>query len=161
MGKRGPRPTPTKILSNRDSWRAKINEGEPIPVVEDVDKPEIFGVNDLASEAWDTFSTDLKNMGLFHSCDRHALIAMCFTWSNWWTAQEFISLRGQHYTHDDKYRGKIIRTFPQVAVAQAEFKNLIRMFQEFGLTPSARSNVQVAPNTKSEDDKKRRFLRLN
>jgi hypothetical protein len=59
MGKRGPKPTPTKILSMRGSWRAKRKPGFPFPsqTTKGFVKPTEVTLRDLAEKVM-TFGTD-------------------------------------------------------------------------------------------------------
>jgi phage terminase small subunit len=44
---------------------------------------------------------------------------------------------------DEQGRVKCVMPFPQVAIANKLVQQLIRLAQEFGMTPSARSRIQV------------------
>ena len=52
---------------------------------------------------------------------------------------------------------KYLQQSPYVSIARSAGDQLARMFREFGMTPSARTRIEV-PESKSGDDEKRDFL---
>ena len=83
MGKRGPKPTPTKILQNRGSWRGKKNPNEPRPELATVETPPPSWLNPQAKEHWQEISEFLCVRGLLTVADRPALALLCSQKAGW------------------------------------------------------------------------------
>jgi len=84
-------------------------------------------------------------MEVLASVDRDALAAYCQTYARWRSAEEYLAKHGDVYPLRDE-RGKIryMQQFPHVAIARNLLQTLRGYQQEFGLTPSSRSKVEVA-----------------
>lgn len=149
MGKRGPRPTPTKLLQLRGSKLAtkdrlaKEAQGpEGLP-----EKPE--WLDELAGRAWDYLVPLLQQMGVLTRIDGHALSRYCKLWSRWREAEAFIAKHGLMYPlKDDAGQPKCFQPWPQVSIANKLAQQLTRLEQEFGMTPSARSRLTLATPVK-------------
>jgi len=157
MGKRGPKPTPTKTLENRGSWRAKKREGEPILelVVQDPDTGELTCPTWLSKEAkraWKELAPQLQEAGLLAIVDQNALARYCEIWVQWRKAMEFIDKNGQVYEGPGG-----TRPWPQVQIAHKGAAELSRLEQSFGLTPSARVGLTVT-KVKDKKNSKDRFF---
>src|SRR4051794_12760174 len=86
----------------------------------------------------------LDGMGVLSRVDRDALTLYCRLWSRWRKAEAFLESKGEVYTiKDEQGRVKCVMPFPQVSIANKLVQQLIRLEQEFGMTPSARSRIQV------------------
>jgi len=142
MGARGPRPTPTAILQARGSWRGELNKEEPVPL------PGIpicpAWLNADAKQAWDVLIPQLTSMRILSLIDTNALARYCQLWSRWIKAEQFLQKYGDTYPlKGEDGTVKCIMPFPQVAIAQKLSLALTKLEQEFGMTPSARSRIQV------------------
>ena len=145
--KPGPAPTPTQILHNRGSWRAKSRVGEPKP---EMGKPRCPGwLNGRPRKEWQRIAKLTDEMGILAMSDGNALARYCLLWHRWLEAEEHLALYGATYpiyskTLKDK-EGKPLATgfqlFPQVKVAATLAQLLARLENEFGLTPAARTRV--------------------
>lgn len=148
MGRRGPAPTPTKILALRDSWLAKTRNDEPKPPVSTPRCPSWLDVE--AKARWKHIVPKLADMGLLAAIDGDALVNYCQTWSRWKQAEQFIAQHGPVYPiKDDKGNVKYLQQVPQVSIAKGLVQVLSRYQQEFGMTPSARTRIEV-PNQKEQ-----------
>ena len=80
MGKRGPKPVPTKTLKNRGSWLAETREREPVVCPDDFPDacPEWLG--NTAKETWYDLVPRLKNLGIIGGVDPRILIDFCHFW---------------------------------------------------------------------------------
>ena len=77
--------------------------------------------------------------------DGDALAAYCTTYARWQQAEEFIAKHGVAYPiRDDKGQIRFMQPFPQVAIARSLLQLVKTYQQEFGLTPSARTRIEVA-----------------
>ena len=109
-------------------------------------------LDDEAKQAWRQLLPMLDQMGVLSRIDRNALARYCQLWSRWKKAELFIQKHGDTYPLKDE-RGNIrcLQQFPQVAIAHKLAGQLTRLEQEFGMTPSARTRINVdrcriAPN---------------
>jgi P27 family predicted phage terminase small subunit len=122
-----------------------LNANEPQPTVEAPECPEHL---DAAAQAeWKRISAELLTLGLLTSIDRAALAAYCQTWSRWIDAERNIA----------KY-GPVVKSpksgfpcaNPFVGIANRALDLMLKFAIEFGLTPSARSRLQVAPPSSAD-----------
>jgi len=159
MGRRGPSPTPTAVLKLRGSTliskRREVSEargpaGRPDP-------PDWLDGD--AKAMWDKLVPHLESMGVLSRIDGNALARYCRLWSRWRKAEAFIDLRGEIYPlKDEGGQVKCFQQWPQVAIASKLALQLTRLEQEFGMTPSARSRIQVAHPIEEQVGGKSRFF---
>ena len=140
MGRRGPVKIPTKILSMRGSPLAKRRmeepEGEP-------GRPTCPAwLSKEAKRAWRELLPMIDGMGILSRTDRNALARYCQTWAKWRLAEEWMMKHGDHIAVQDS-TGKVveIKEPPQVVRAIRLADQLLRLEQQFGLTPSARAGL--------------------
>ncbi len=108
---------------------------------------------------WDHLLPMLDGMGVLTRVDGNALARYCRLWSRWRKAEEFIDGKGEMYPlKDDKGGVKCFMQWPQVAIANKLAQQLTRLEQEFGMTPSARSRIQIERWTGEKDHGKARFF---
>lgn len=144
MGRRGPAPTPTPILKLRGSrlvtkrrGRREMSSLDGTPTC-----PE--WLDDEAKAAWRWLIPMLKASRVLARMDRLALSRYCQHWSRWKKAELFIQKHGEAFPlKDEEGRIKCLQQFPQVAIAHKLSLAMTRLEQEFGLTPSARTRIQV------------------
>lgn len=142
MGRRGPRPSPTVILEGHASWRAKRNKREPQPEKGHVYCPR--WIDRDAKRMWRSLVPLLSAAGMLTKVDAAALTRYCQAWSRWKKAEEFLQKYGETYPlKDDQGRLRCFMPYPQVSIANQLSHTLTRLEQEFGLTPSARTRIQV------------------
>lgn len=141
MGKRGPRPEPTQILRMKGSWRANSREAEPIPPAGPIRCPA--WIPQEAKTAWRVIAPMLQEMGVLTKADRNALTRYCVLWSRWRAAEEVIH-KGQTIPIKNA-KGELVdvKMIPQVKLASELSGQLLRLEQEFGLTPSARTRIHA------------------
>jgi P27 family predicted phage terminase small subunit len=101
-------------------------------------------LDDDARAAWTELSPMLQNMGILTRIDGNALSRYCHLWARWRNAEQFIKDRGEMYPlKDDAGQVKCFQQWPQVAIAHKLAHLLGRLEAEFGMTPSARSRIQL------------------
>ena len=159
MGKRGPAPTPTPILKLRGSTLAtrkrlereiKYPSGAP-------DMPN--WLDDDAKAAWEQLVPQLEAMGVLCKIDGNALSRYCHLWARWRRAEAFIREKGDMFPlKDDQGQIKCFQQWPQVAIAHRLALLLTRSEQEFGMTPSARTRIQLPEGRERKDNAKARFF---
>ena len=152
MGKRGAPPTPKAILQARGSWRGAIAaddvnmpEGEP-------DCPDTL--NDGAYAYWVNIVPLVKQMRVLTPADGHSLGMLCTMLDERDTCELFLKKNGNSYVDDKSVR----RMNPEVRLLSDLRSKIQRAFLQFGLTPSARSGLKIAPVEKKKDDGKDRFF---
>jgi P27 family predicted phage terminase small subunit len=98
-------------------------------------------LDDLARDAWDRLTSLLKPMGILCKVDRDALVLYAMTFSRWRRAEADLDRAG--VTIVDKY-GRA-RANPSATVAKDARATLIKLMNEFGLTPGARAGMRLPP----------------
>ena len=159
MGSRGPSPTPTKILALRESWRAKRNPAEPRPPTGRPRRPR--WLDSYAKAAWRQIVPQLERMGVLTRIDANALSRYCVLWGRWRKAEEFLQERGECYLAKDA-AGQVIglKPYPQARMASQLAEQLLRLEQQFGMTPSARARIEVPQQEREDERDKRRYLKI-
>lgn len=153
MGKRGPAPEPSilKYIRGNPS-KSKPNTAEPTPeLLDNFDPPEEIAGDALAVKKWKQSVPVLRRMRVFTQADIDAWVIYCTTWANWMRAKEKCEQLGRDNVHTEidpnRTDGKLRIKWSQPhswATAERSFANdLRRLQQEFGLTPSSRSQVTI------------------
>ena len=151
MGKRGPSPTPTNALKLRGSWRAKSRKNEPDV---DVEKPLLPSwLTADAKIVWRQLSRDLESMGVLAKVDKNVLIRYCDMFARWKKCAAYIAKNGEA---NEIITGKSVyrQQHPEVGIYNKLTQQLLRIEQEFGLTPSARSRISLPEKPKQNDKSK-------
>ena len=161
MGARGKPPTPTSVLKLRGSWRAEINGDEPLPEKGEPKKPE--WLTNVSDYCWSQLVPLLQDMDVLTVADGMALSLLCETFASWRKAEEMLQKSGEVYPIlDGNGETKYLAQSPYVAIARNTAKQLQTLLREFGLTPSARSRIQVKSDTGAEkEDKRMKYLTGN
>ena len=117
---------------------------EPRPP-EKIPKPPSWLEKD-AKSCWKKILPRLKEMRVLRQIDENALARYCSTWVRWRRARTFLEKHGETYMlKDDKGNPKCVMPFPEVAIANKLATELLRLEQQFGMTPASRPNLEVAP----------------
>ena len=170
MGKRGPKPTPTKILKIRGSWRAETRDGEPVA---DGDVARPIWLKGQAQKKWDELVPILKRMDVIGEIDAGSLARYCDAWAWWRKLKKFIDQNGETARVVDKIKisqgktseGKDGAAFeelahdelrPEVNIILKLAGILSKLESDFGLSPAARTNIKIKGKT-GEVGKKRFF----
>lgn len=148
---RGPRPTPTKILQARGSWRADLRAGEPAPAPANLDPPKWLGK--VAAKEWRRVMPELQALGLFTALDLAPLAAYCRAWADW---QEAIAMIEEHGATVTTANGYPVQS-PWVAIKTTTQKQFLAAAAELGLSPAARTRIKVEATAKPTDGKARFF----
>jgi P27 family predicted phage terminase small subunit len=143
MGRRGPRPLSTPVLQALGSWRANINRDEPTPLAKAPTCPSWISTE--AKRLWRELVPLMMAMRILTEADRNALARYCQTWARWKAAEQFVQKFGETYPlKDEQGRVKCFMPWPQASMAQRLSIVLTRLEQEFGLTPSARTRIDLS-----------------
>lgn len=142
---RKPKPTALKVLEGNPG-RRPLPRREPQPTVGSTVCPT--WLPDEGKAEWKRVAPRLLRLGLLTELDRAALALYCDAWAQYARASAFIREHGHTYTNS---RGKEVQ-YPQVGIAASAAVQLRGWCAEFGMTPSSRSRMQVAPQTETIDD---------
>jgi P27 family predicted phage terminase small subunit len=143
MGLRGPAPTPTEHLKARNSWRADANLNEPTPAVGAPDRPT--GLTGVAGDIWGAM-VGVVALGVLTRDNGQTLARYCHGLARWWKLAEWLDDNEDTYETVDKMGNTRHVRHPNVITYEKLSRDLVRLEQEFGLTPSSRTRIHVAMN---------------
>lgn len=144
MGKRGPRPKPTNVRLLHGDRKDRINTDEP-PAPDGLPEPAYEMAADVR-EVWDYTVAQLRAMRTASTADRDALAVYCeavalHRQASRMLAQSSILVRTQRNRGSGTGTGLMRNPLLQV---QRDAAATVRAYaQEFGLTPSARSEISL------------------
>jgi P27 family predicted phage terminase small subunit len=142
MGLRGPPPKPTalRVLEGNPSGRP-FNENEPKPnLLKTLEAPD--ELSDRGKAAWFRLIPELVRIGIMTEVDREAMIRYFDFLEEYKTARDFIRANGRVYPiKDNKGKVKYIAQFPHVSIMRNASAHMLKLEQNFGLTPAARSRM--------------------
>jgi P27 family predicted phage terminase small subunit len=106
-------------------------------------------LNAYAREEWDRVAQTLYDVGTLSQIDQSMLAAYCAAFARWRHAEEDLERMSQAdgTTHAAVIRtksGNIIQN-PLVGVANTARREMQRLAAEFGLSPSARTQIEANP----------------
>ena len=160
MGKRGPAPTPAKILQLRGTYRKDRDAPNPVDPPRPAKPPACptWFARDvpwgkLARAEYRRLSRELLELGLLTEIDRDALLAYCDAVARWryWRA-ELGRLGSWNQVTESGY----VAPRPEVSYMNKALEDARRWGALFGLSPSDRRNVSATP--KEERDAAADFL---
>lgn len=150
-------PTKLHILHGNPSKKnlTKVVAEEPQPKIqfEVPSPPRILTKNKIARKEWKRIASELHRLGLLTDLDLTALAAYCITYSQWGEAVEDLRLNG---TIVKGVEGGLKRSLYFDIASQCS-KDMRAYLTDFGMTPSSRSRVKVAPK-KEEGDEFEKFM---
>ena len=140
---RRPQPTALKILRGNPGKR-RLNPSEPQPPAGDIQPPAWLSEESLAK--WNELVPVLMGVGVLTQTDAGPLARYCDCFSWWRRCREVIDRDGDTVVvRDDAGRVKWSQQRPEVGIVSKLAQQMSRLEAEFGLTPSARSTIHVAP----------------
>lgn len=150
MGRRGPRPQPSALRVLRGSRRSGDVSREPAPPQGDIRPP--LWLAGPALQKWNELVPLLQGVRVMTQADVGALARYCDSWAWWRRCRDIIEAEGDTIVIRDangaeKYR----QQRPEVGIVNKLAQQLHRLECEFGLTPSARSNIQTSPAVEFDD----------
>lgn len=138
------KPTNLRLIEGNPGKRG-INLNEPKAEPVRMAPPQMLC--DDATEEWERISEQLYNMGVLTSADRSALAAYCQCYGRWVKAERAIAKMAEQ---DTVTRGLMIKTSngnaiqnPLVGVSNRAMADMVRYAAEFGMTPSARTRIDI------------------
>lgn len=138
MGKRGPAKRPTQLAILHGEKPSRINNDEPLP---DEGAPDVpYELDDEVQEVWDYAIHQLGVMRTLSPADRDTLVAYCEAVVMHRRASR--ALRDQSLLVAGAMGGQVRNPLVQM---QRDAATLVRVLaREFGLTPSARSDISAS-----------------
>lgn len=143
MGKRGPRKQPTKLrLMRGDPSKEGPHANEPVPPAGAVLPPA--WVTGQARQKWDAVVPILESMGLITPADVDAIARYCVMYEQWLKYLEQMR-RGLDVLvmRDESGKVKYMQSTPAATMFVKLAQSLLRIEQEYGLTPSSRAGLEV------------------
>jgi P27 family predicted phage terminase small subunit len=107
-----------------------------------------------AKKEWRRLAPVLGSLGVLTETDTDALTAYCEAWATWKGATQKIREFGLVIKHPTA--GKLPVVSPYVKIAHNAMTQMRALLVEFGMTPSSRSRIHVAP--KEQADPLARFI---
>lgn len=149
MAGRRPTPTALKLVKGNPGKRA-INKREPKPKAKALTCPAHLSVK--ARAVFRKLNTLLNKMGVMTEADGLALERLCDCYADILACRELIERDGRTYKTVDQNGNTLVKNNPavnQLRAADAQFKSYL---VEFGLTPAARSKVNVDLDDDEKED---------
>lgn len=152
MGERGPRPRPVplKVLQGERPDRMPRTAAEPPTSSEAPLPPEHLSA--IAVDTWNRLAPTLFRAGLLTEWDIESFALGCEAYAKWRRAME---LANQSDVLIRGYRNVLTKN-PALQVARDNAELVLRWAREFGLTPSARSGIDLGEG--DEDGALKRLL---
>lgn len=148
MAGRRPTPTALKLVKGNPGKRA-INKKEPKPAPGIPSPPS--HLTDSGKVAWGRLTVLLDRMGVLTEADTFALERLCDCYAEILELREEVEGAGRTYTTTSTQGETVIKANPAVpmlADADRRFKSYL---VEFGLTPAARTKVQIKDDDEEKD----------
>lgn len=147
MKGRPPKPSALRLVTGNQGKRA-INKQEPDPeYLEDLTAPDWLSAS--AKAVWDEVAPNLRRSKLLTEVDVQALAMGCTAIAQYRRAAAKAGddlVKAKHATDDD---GEPIETGehinPWLIVQSMSFKQAMAIFQQFGMSPAARTRIAVQP----------------
>jgi P27 family predicted phage terminase small subunit len=148
MGKRGPAPKPTNLRVLHGERPYRINQREPQPSAAMLELPG--WLSDPAREVWERLAPDLERRGLLTAWDVDTFAVLCNAVAHHRQAAKLVARSGVLI----KGRKDAVVKSPAMQVIRDTAQTIRAYAQEFGLTPSARSQL-IVPEAHRGDEAER------
>jgi P27 family predicted phage terminase small subunit len=157
MGKRGPKPQPTVLkMARGNPGCRKLNDAEPKPKAEKIEPPKYLTGESL--KCWNAITPGLIATGVMTEADVPTLARYCTMFEQW--LRYLAEVRAGNdilVILNDDGSVKYQQSSPAATMQQKLATSMLRIEQEFGLTPSARTGI-VAQKNDEEEDPLARFI---
>ena len=150
MGRRGPKPQPTKFKILRGNpGKQALNADEPQPPTDGVAIPPHLG--EVAARRWDELLPMLQATRVMTRADVESLARYCDTYEWWLAVRAKLKAEGDTYPIlNDGGEVKYIAQRPEVSIAHKLSQQLRQLESDFGLSPAARVSLKVEPDAKPQ-----------
>lgn len=157
MGRRGPCPQPSAVTRLhggrvRNKFEPKAKGGEPVMPA---------GMGEAAQGTWGEIVAAMRAVpGLLAKSDPHAIEMAARLMAMWRESAAHVAEHGGIITvRDEKGVVKFTQPSPQASLVVKLAPQLKNLLAELGLTPSARSRLNLPIQPKDEDDPFTRWMR--
>jgi hypothetical protein len=141
----GRRPTPAHLKHLRGNPGRRPLKAQP--VIEFIPPPPPDYLSGRALAEWLRLGPILKDAHLVSPLDSNALASLCIAVAQLGDAQEALDRDGATYATPTGF----VRASPHLAIAHRAMKLIAQISAEFGLTPAARTRVQVEISTEPDE----------
>lgn len=145
MGKRGPKTQPAAIAKMKGTYQP-CRHGED--AISGAELPCPDGLGEVAARHWREIAPMLGELNVTAETDSLALMRFCEAIEDYIEARRVVSEEGIVTTGSN---GNLVM-HPAVRVRESTFNRVLKMCQEFGMTPSARTNVTMHEPEHDTDD---------
>lgn len=146
-GRSGRKPKPTAVHVLQGTFRPdRHSGGEPEPPTSIPEPPKSLKGEALAE--WDRITVLLAASKCIAELDRSALAAYCIEWSRYVNANNKLRLANTLLAESTKGTKM---PHPLLRVSDRALANMLRICQEFGMTPASRSRLDVEAASGAED----------
>lgn len=157
MGLRGPKPRPAAYFEQRGTRPRVDLRATPTPEPQTPTCPD--WLDDEAKDCWNEVIEHLDEMRIITRVDGKLLAQYCQLWSRWKKAELFIQKYGNSYPiRNDDGTVKCFVQYPEVAIARTLATQLSRLSAEFGMSPSARTRINVPVRIEPMGEDEARFF---
>jgi len=141
---RNKKPTAIKEFEGNPGKRPLNKESEPKPLNTMPACPDFL--DKIAKGAWRRLAPEMHRIGVLTIVDRDALAAYCSAYSRWRAAEDALKEKdGLVFVINDKHgKSRYQQQHPEIGIASKAMQDMHKFMKEFGLTPSARSNLVTA-----------------
>jgi P27 family predicted phage terminase small subunit len=144
-GGRKPQPTALKILKGNPSGKPlKKNEPKPLRCISSAP----HWVSPEAATYWDKIEPMLFRIGVLTEADELMLGILCQSYANLLKAREMIEKHGPVI----KTPNGSIQISPFKSLERQAFADIMKVCQEFGMSPSSRARLTATPPTSDPGD---------
>jgi P27 family predicted phage terminase small subunit len=135
---RKPKPTRLKLITGNPGKRP-LNAREPKPAIRVPTCPA--HLNPSAKAEWKRLARQMHVLGMISKLDRAALAAYCQAYGRWAEAERKLKETPMLL----KLPSGIIQQSPWLAIANKQLELMSKFMSELGLSPVARTRVEVKP----------------
>lgn len=158
MGLRGPKPTPAAVHKQRGTFRADRHADSAQPL----GKPSCpsWMTDKDARKEFRRLVKLLSDMGLIGAADANLIVRYCVAWVRWRrVVQTLVANPGAEFAtyKDEAGKVKSIQVSALHSIARSLSEELSRAEASLGMSPSARSRIEVAPPAPQSAPKSRFF----
>lgn len=147
----GRRPTPTELkLVRGNPGKRPINKNEPKPAKRIPSAPGHLSIE--GQVAWGRLTVLLDRMGVLTEADGFALERLCDCYAEILALRDLVDAQGRTYETTSTQGELVLKANPAVAMLADVDRRFKSYLVEFGLTPAARSKVQVKDDEPKEDE---------
>lgn len=141
------KPTNLRVLEGNPSKRPlPQNEPKPVPIA-----PKCPSwANRYGKRLWKELIPEMERLGLVTKIDGASFAAMCHSYGVWVECEQYLKKHGRTYEYTNKAGETNMIARPEVAIGQKALAEFRRWAAEFGLTPAARTKIEVKVQTEED-----------